>query len=100
MHKEQTGEQSQGDQFVAQCQVLMNQMQQIQTQIAAAAASKQNADINVAQVIHKWKETLKQLREQVAINTQLSQQAKGGADVNKQINDLNLLHEVIDLLVH
>lgn len=88
MKKEQTGEQSQGDQFAAQCQVLMNQMQQIQTQIAAAATSKQNADINVAQVIHKWKETLGQLREQVAVNTQLSQLAKGGGDTQKQINDL------------
>eukprot|EP00746_Dinoflagellata_sp_MGD_P167900 gnl/MRDRNA2_/MRDRNA2_98879_c0_seq1.p1 gnl/MRDRNA2_/MRDRNA2_98879_c0~~gnl/MRDRNA2_/MRDRNA2_98879_c0_seq1.p1 ORF type:complete len:376 (+),score=118.92 gnl/MRDRNA2_/MRDRNA2_98879_c0_seq1:146-1273(+) len=88
MKKEQTGEQSQGDKFASQCQILMSQMQEIQTQVAAAATAKQNADINVAQVIHKWKETLKQLREQVAINTQYSQIAKGGGDVQKQIDDL------------
>lgn len=88
MRKEQQGEQSQGDRFQANCEVLMKQLQQIQNQVATAATSKQNADINVAQVITKWKATLKQLREQVAINAQLSQQAKGGSDVEQQINDL------------
>jgi hypothetical protein len=87
MRKEQQGEQSQGDNFEASCEVLTKQLQELQNQIATAATAKQNADINVAQVITKWKATLAQLREQVAINAQLSQQAKGGSDVQQQIND-------------
>lgn len=88
MRKEQAEEQSQGNRFEESSAALTKQIQDIQAQITTAATSKQNADINVAQVIKKWKETLKQLREQVAINSQLSQEAKGGDDVQKQINDL------------
>lgn len=88
MHKELTGEQSQGNRFEANSTVLSKQLQEIQSQIAVAAASKQNADINVAQIIRKWQDTLKQLREQVAMNSQLESQAKGGSDVQQQIQDL------------
>lgn len=88
MNAELSGEQSKGSRFQANATVLLQQIQNIQAQITTAASSKQTADINVAQIIKKWQDTLKQLREQVAMNSRLEQQAKGGSDVQKQISDL------------
>jgi len=88
MKTEQGQEKAQGQQFQATSAVLTKQIQEIQAQITAAAQSKQNADVNIAQIIRKWQATLKQLRDQVAVNAELSQQAKGGNDVQKQINEL------------
>jgi len=88
MRSEMAGEQSQGNRFEANSTVLLKQIQQIQSQIATTSAAKQSADINVAQVIHKWQATLQQLREQVGMNAKLEQQAKGGIYVQKEITDL------------
>merc|ERR1719321_906736 len=88
MRKEMAGEQSQGSRLEANSTVLLTQIQEIQSQIATTAAAKQNADINVAQIIRKWQDTLKQLRAQVAMNSRLEQKAKGGIYVQKEIADL------------
>lgn len=88
MTAEQGQHQSQGKQFEATSTALMKQIADIQAQVNAAATSKQTTDVNLAQVIHKWQETVKQLREQVTINSELSQEAKGGPEVQQQINEL------------
>lgn len=58
---------------------LARELASVQQNMGTAIASKQTADINVSQIIRKWKETLAQLRSQVGVNSQLEQQIKAAS---------------------
>lgn len=65
------------------------QLQLVRQNTASAMASKQNADISTSQVIRKWKDTLAQLRNQVAINSELEAQLKSSSGTaDRQLADL------------
>jgi len=70
---------------------IAQQLADSKQQLAAILTSKQTADVNMAQVIAKWKDSLAQLRNQVQINAELQHQTTEQAgDVDSQMSDLKM----------
>lgn len=68
---------------------LMQQLSDAKEQLKTMLTSKTTADVNVAQMITKWKDTLAQLQQQVAVNAELQQRGKSDQeDLTAHLEDL------------